>query len=488
MTTNKTIVKGLALGLLATNIPVILPVEATSGVKSSEDRFKTLEGETITINNSTHGSFKLVEIQGNSIQSAGNVKGVGDLYVDSKGSPILNIKGEKQYKIDLTTTDRIDEVTKTIFIDKPLMKIGDHKDRLYWNSSLNKYVIERSIMSGKFEDMFKGAVNINDLGTHIDFSISYDFYGADLIMSDYTVKSSSNKNTDSKGIYADVDTVGISIPKSELDSFDEAGLNKWLKNNETNVYFVAKDKNLMPANEVLKTETRTNYTVQIEMPTFDNSTDIYISPVSGTKGVIVITADVLGQIATQAVELAEANKTSENISIARMHINQLPESLFKDSLQSRLDNLFPTEDIKIDRKTVTANLDVYLKSENSLALTLDTNSIIFEEVTTVADIEKENAVTLSIKSSLPYEVNSYLVNEIQNPAGSVTVDKSILNIKANKENDYKAFNGLNSKLNLLDNQPAGNNIYTGIDMRVKGDLAFEADVYKTTVKFEVAQK
>lgn len=483
MIKNKMIIKGLALGLLVPNIPVSQPVDAISGVKSQDDRFKTLEGETITISNSTYGSFKLVEIHGNTTQSAGVIKGVGDLYVDSQGNPILNIRGEKQYKIDIVSTDNADEITKTIFIDKPLMKIGNHADKLYWSSSLKKYVIDRSVSNGKFEDLFKGGATVNDLGTHISFTFNHEFFGEDLLTSNYTVKSNADKNSDTKGISAGADSVTISVPKSELESLDEAGLNKWLKVNEVDVYFVGKS-----GSDVLKTEFRTNYTVQIEMPTFDNTTQVYILPTSGVKGNLVITADTLGYIATQAVELAEANKTSENISIARMYINQLPESLFKDALQARLDNLFPTTDTKIDRKTVTANLDVYLKSENSLALTLDTNSIIFEEVTTVADIEKENAVTLSIKSSLPYEVNSYLVEEIKNPTGSVTVDKSILNIKANKESTYKGFNALNDKLNILDNQPAGNNIYTGVDVRIKGDLAFEADVYKTTVKFEVAQK
>src|SRR5699024_4348486 len=135
-----------------------------------------------------------------------------------------------------------------------------------------------------------------------------------------------------------------------------------------------------------------------------------------------------------------------------------------------------------------ANVDVYIQSENMLSLSLDTNIVAFDDFSGVEDVEKLNAVNLVVSSSLPYEVNAYLASEIQNNDKSKTIDKNILNIRANGEMSYKSFFDTPNPLMLLDSQSSGNDITHGIDLKLKGNIAHEKDIYKTTIKFEVKQK
>lgn len=137
---------------------------------------------------------------------------------------------------------------------------------------------------------------------------------------------------------------------------------------------------------------------------------------------------------------------------------------------------------------ITSNLDVYIKSENILQMSLDTNSITFDDFSGVEDAIKENAINLTINSSLPYSINAYLPTEVQNSDKSKTMNKEILNIKENSETDYKNFANINEKVVLKDNCSAGNRLNHGIDIKLKGRVAHEKDVYKTTIKFEVEQK
>ena len=139
-------------------------------------------------------------------------------------------------------------------------------------------------------------------------------------------------------------------------------------------------------------------------------------------------------------------------------------------------------------ENTTANLDVYIKSENMLSLSVDTNNIIFDDFSGIEDVIKKNAINLRINSSLPYELNAYLSTEIQNTDKSNIMNKNIFNIKENSESAYQTFENIRDKVVLKDNCNSGNNLIHGIDIKLKGDIAHEKDVYKTTIKFEAKQK
>ena len=190
--------------------------------------------------------------------------------------------------------------------------------------------------------------------------------------------------------------------------------------------------------------------------------------------------------AEQAVISAENSKETADIENARDLVNNLPESMIKDQFQDRLNNLFPN--LNLENKVASGNADVYIKCKNTLSMSLNTNNILFDEYSGVEDIEKLNAVELTVHSSLPYKVSAYLAHEIQNADKTKTMDISMLKIKANSEQSYNTFNDTVSPIILFDDQNSGNAISHGIDLKLSSDLAHKADVYKTTLKFEVEQK
>ena len=214
----------------------------------------------------------------------------------------------------------------------------------------------------------------------------------------------------------------------------------------------------------------------------------YISTNSTIPANLKTTVDRVMNRAIEYTDLAKVNPTMENLSLARMWTNLLRDSIKKDELQTELNNNVDLTDLQLERKTTTANLDLYIKSENILQMSLDTNQVTFDDFSSIEDMVKENAVNISINSSLPYQLNAYLPTEIQNADKSNTMDKSILNIKENSESIYQVFANTTDKIVLKDNCSAGNDLVHGVDIKLVGGIAHQKDVYKTTIKFEAEQK
>ena len=188
-----------------------------------------------------------------------------------------------------------------------------------------------------------------------------------------------------------------------------------------------------------------------------------------------------------AISLAEQSKEPLDIANARSLVNTMPESETKNKLQARLNDIIPNT--TFNPKDATANLDVYIKSENMLSLSLDTNTVTFDDFGGTENLEKENAVNLTVNSSLPYKVDAYLASEIQNAAKDKTMNKEILNIKANDTDEYKTFKDIGiTPITLLDAQEAGKDKAHSIDIMLKGGITYEKDAYKTTLRFEITQK
>ena len=157
-----------------------------------------------------------------------------------------------------------------------------------------------------------------------------------------------------------------------------------------------------------------------------------------------------------------------------------------DAFQNRSTDISQQETFV--KKVSSANLDLYITSENILILTLDTNQVTFDDFSGVEDLEKSNTVNVTVSSSLPYQLNAYLPAEIQNADKSNTMDLSILNIKENSESAYQTFANTTDKIVLKDNCSGGNDIVHGLDIKLKGGIAHEKDVYKATIKLEAEQK
>ena len=373
--------------------------------------------------------------------------------------------------------------TVSILLPTQLQKIGDTSDRLYWDSKKNKYCIDKRIMYDNFE---KGVIEnqawsgqINSINFHYRID---DFFGNWGILRAYcnTLASGVAKEhyqQDTFGFITDTGGIVIKLPRDELSSLDTNGCMQWLKERNSYLYYVSKN-----------TETiETNITSKLKMSTYDEKTHLLTKTENNLNPTLKITIDKLPQIAKEAINNAENDRSNYNISLARMYTNMLPESLYKDQLQEQLSEIF-SSDIVLDKKNVSSNIDLYIKSENILMMTLNTNSITFEDFSGIEDMEKESVVQISINSSLPYSLNAYLPTEIQNSDKSVTMNKDILNIKDNSESNYQTFVNTTDKIVLKDNCSSGNDLIHNIDIKLKGGIAHQKDVYKTTIKFEAQQK
>lgn len=137
--------------------------------------------------------------------------------------------------------------------------------------------------------------------------------------------------------------------------------------------------------------------------------------------------------------------------------------------------------------TSTNNIDVYIKPQNILSLSMDTNSITFDEFDGVASYEMSRAVNLSIESNLPYNLYASLEAEISNADNSKTIDKSILGIKESSMSSYESFPAIKQDILLKDGNLPGKSEH-GIDLILRNDVPYEVDVYKTTIKIKVEQQ
>ena len=193
--------------------------------------------------------------------------------------------------------------------------------------------------------------------------------------------------------------------------------------------------------------------------------------------------------AEEAVSKAEQIESRSDVEEARNLVNQLPESIKKDQLQDRLNQIF-LDLPKVSLKTATSKADIYIIPTNTLSVSLDTNMVTFNNFSGTEDVEMLNAIGLTVSSTQTYKIGATLDGHgIENADKTNTMDKSILHIKSSDSTLYNTFKYMTSKTVLLsDNQPTGVNIRHGIDLKLKGNIAHEKDVYKALLHFTVEQK
>ena len=183
----------------------------------------------------------------------------------------------------------------------------------------------------------------------------------------------------------------------------------------------------------------------------------------------------------ELVLLAENSKSNYNKEMAQASLNKLPDSNLKTKLQNRINN------IKTTSLTHSGNIDVYIKPQNILSLSLDTNVVTFEEYSGTESLEILGAIGLTVDSTLPYDLNSYLESEISNLNGDKILDRNVLTLKESSSTEYKNFRNLKEKVTLLADCDSGYQKSHSIDMKLNPSV-FETDIYKTVVKFEIEQK
>lgn len=190
--------------------------------------------------------------------------------------------------------------------------------------------------------------------------------------------------------------------------------------------------------------------------------------------------------AYRAIQTANRTRLAEDIEFARHLVNNLSESSIKDVFQDLINTLSSSDTLSL--QNATGNLDLYIKSSNMLSLSLDTNSVSFDNYSGVSDLEKTGAVNITVNSSLSYSLNTYLLTAITNSDNSYVIPSDVLNIKEGTMTDYQPYPNVLGKVLLKDNNAKGNNNTHSIDLKLSSNQAHKADIYKTVIKIEAEQK
>lgn len=382
-----------------------------------------------------------------------------------------------------------------ILIPEQLYKVDNVSDKLYWNKSNNEYLIEKNII--KFDitnpeifgltpfDYSRAWGGERDTTTHNLIGVGFrgkslwaDTYGANFIIKSSYKILPFHTTVFNKGQSNEYCYLVFGVEKGAIDNIGESQQVKNFVMNNMSDIFLKKE-----SSEIIKVP----ISKEVNFPTYDDKTYIYTESDNIANPTLKITIDRLPSIAKNAIKEAILDSSTANISLARMYVNMLPESTYKDQLQERLSEVF-NSDITLDRKSATANLDIYIKNENILSLSLNTNNVTFENYSGVEDMEIPNAINISINSSLPYSLNAYIPSEIQNSNKSETMPIDMFNIKEGSQTNYKQFANTIDRIVLKDNCDSGNNNIHNIDLKLASNQAHKPDVYKTTIKFEAVQK
>ena len=375
----------------------------------------------------------------------------------------------------VTTYKPYKELINTFYLNSPLLE-GDTIEYINGQAThVHRY--KKIVLDGSEEDWKDWNTEVNIETTRFRI-ITYDGRSNGIALSDKfrTRKAPSEIHSDTEyiGLIGSNSTLFINILSSKLSSADIDGFKQWLSENPVTVVYELET----PMYEPIKAD--------LSVQLFEGTT--HISNNSNIPAKMEVTVDRTINRAVEAIELAKTSPTVSNMSLARMWTNLLKETIKKNELQNEINNITEVEGLQLERKTATSNIDVYIKSENMLLMSLSTNNIAFNDYSGVEDMKLNNAINISINSSLPYKLNSYLLSEIENSDKSNRIEKDLLNIKLSKDSDYKTFADINEKLVLEDGCDAGNNKSHSIDLKLKGSQAHEADIYKTVIKFEAEQK
>lgn len=387
-----------------------------------------------------------------------------------------NIKVILEESMSLSQYEPYQENKLTILSPTPLEKVGDIADKIICKNGI--WGVEKNVATRRFDgsENFYRVDLFLELQNTLLFHIDVDTINETKAICDSFIWEHSTN--DYEHIWVGNNNFGVHILKSKLSTQDVNGFKAWLQINPILVKYQTTKPQFIPLPN----------SQQIKINTFLNKTHIFSETKNIVNPTLKITVDRINKISREAVEKAENEPTIDNISIARIWVNQMDECILKDQLNERINQIYGIADLELEKKDITNNIDIYIKPQNILSMSLSTNNISFEDFNNTEDLEYSNAVEVTVNSSLPYQLNAYLESEIQNADKTKYINKSILNIKSSNKSEYKSFIDLVTPIVIEDDQEAGENNVHSIDIKLSSSSSYEVDVYKTTIKFEAKQK
>jgi hypothetical protein len=130
---------------------------------------------------------------------------------------------------------------------------------------------------------------------------------------------------------------------------------------------------------------------------------------------------------------------------------------------------------------------VYVGFGTAISVSAKTNNISFENFSGVEDMKMESAINLTVSSSLPYKIESFITGDLTSADTEDVISTEIINIKASEAENFTAFLNAATPIVLVNNAPRGDDVPHSIDLLLKGGYMKTAGVYKTSLKFIASQ-
>ena len=105
----------------------------------------------------------------------------------------------------------------------------------------------------------------------------------------------------------------------------------------------------------------------------------------------------------------------------------------------------------------------------SVQLTLSSNSVDFGEVSGLSEVVKDNAITVTVSSSLPYNVTMKPSEDFKNGSSTISVAKMGLKVDSG---DFSYFSGKDDIKSIVTSAPA---TYSNVSKNKSYELSFKLD-------------
>ena len=244
----------------------------------------------------------------------------------------------------------------TLLLPCQLMKVGDVADRLYWDSSKGRYVVEKKVDKMNITSIQSAGYEVDDYRYGGRFSDARFESGVIKGEGIFSHGKYINRNTAEEptfnALYGKIigGSFGIKILKTELESQDQAGLNKWLEGKEVYSYQPLVTTQLI----------ETNITKEILIPCYKDKTHLFVT--GGIDGTIKAKIPLDGGQAIQSLSVMNLalNEEVSTLSLENEELKQMDNELVATSwdMDFRMCEIeWTLEDLGIGQEISTMSLE-----------------------------------------------------------------------------------------------------------------------------------
>lgn len=242
----------------------------------------------------------------------------------------------------------------TLLLPCQLMKVGDVADRLYWDSEKGKYIVEKKVDKMNITSIQAAGYEVDDYrygGRFSDARFESGIIKGEGIFSHgkYINRNTAEEPT-FNALYGKTigGSFGIKILKTELESQDQAGLNKWLEGKEVYSYQPLVTTQLI----------ETNITKEILVPCYKDKTHLFVT--GGLDGTI------------KAKIPLDGGQAIQSLSVMNLALNEEVSTLSLENEELKSTN--DTQDELINT-TMLATDEMYMMIEPLLLEAVQTLSL-----------------------------------------------------------------------------------------------------------------